>query len=171
MIVVAKDRVLAKVEADLRRGHYHPALQRLASLAAADPDDLELRAKRAAVYRQIGNLVEAGRWGFLTEDVTDRELSAFEKAHPSAWSRLLVLRIGADPTEKLGPTASDRLAHLIELANQETSTPVVWTKTGPTTSDPGSWAEGLACLLAAAAGLAFVALAVIGLITVIRWVW
>ncbi|MET7427140.1 DUF6584 family protein [Dactylosporangium sp. NPDC005555] len=70
--------------ADLRRGHYHPAMQRLESLTAAYPDDLDLRAERAALYRQVGNLVEAGRWGFLTEDATETEIAAFEKPNPGA---------------------------------------------------------------------------------------
>jgi hypothetical protein len=169
MTIVARDQVLAKVEADLQRGRYHPAMQRLASLTAAYPDDLYLRAERAAVYRRVGNMVEAGRWGFLTEDVTDGELAAFEKAHPRAWLRLLMLRVKTDPTDKLGPVASDRLARLVEQANKENSAPVMWTETGPTTADSRSWTDDLPCLLAAATGLAFVALAVIGLITVIRW--
>ncbi|WP_330467465.1 hypothetical protein [Micromonospora zamorensis] len=32
---MVREHVLAKVEADLRRGHVHPAMQRLASLNAA----------------------------------------------------------------------------------------------------------------------------------------
>lgn len=60
-------------------------MQRLASLTAAYPDDLDLRAERAALYRQVGNLVEAGRWGFLTEDATtETEIAAFEKPNPGA---------------------------------------------------------------------------------------
>jgi hypothetical protein len=74
--------VVRRVEADLRRGHTHLALQRLATLGATYPDDLTIRARRAEVYRRVGNWVEAGRWGFLTEDVTEAEIAAFERAHP-----------------------------------------------------------------------------------------
>ncbi|GAA1811375.1 hypothetical protein GCM10009835_33610 [Planosporangium flavigriseum] len=49
MIIMAKDDVLGRVDADLGRGHTHPAMQRLASLTAAYPDDLEIRARRAAL--------------------------------------------------------------------------------------------------------------------------
>lgn len=35
-------------------------MQRLASLPAANPDGLEIRARRAALNRQVGNRVEAG---------------------------------------------------------------------------------------------------------------
>jgi hypothetical protein len=86
---VPKRDVLARVDRDLALGHVHPAMQRLASLVAAHPDDLELRARRAALNRQIGNLVEAGRWGFLTEEVTEAELRAFERAWPSTRTRLV----------------------------------------------------------------------------------
>ncbi len=169
MIGMAKDQVLAKVAADLRRGHYHPAMQRLASLTAAHPDDLDLRAQRAALYRQVGNLVEAGRWGFLTEDATPEEIAAFERAHSGAWARLLVLKVNADPADKLGPVASARLARLIEQAGQEGPAPVAWTEVGPRPQIPGSWRDDLPCLLAAAIALMVIALAVLGLITVIRW--
>jgi hypothetical protein len=169
MFAVAKDQVLARVEVDLWRGHYHPAMQRLASLTAAYPDDLDLRARRAALYRQLGNVVEAGRWGFLTEEVTEAEITAFEKAHPGAWKRLLLLRVRTDPTDKLGPVASARFARLVERAGEEGPAPVAWTEAGPRPQFPGSWRDELPCLIPVVIGLIVVALAVLGLISVIRW--
>ncbi|BCJ75845.1 hypothetical protein CS0771_53890 [Catellatospora sp. IY07-71] len=166
---MAKQQVLAKVEADLRRGHVHPAMQRLASLTAAYPDDLDLRARRAAVYRQVGNLVEAGRWGFLSEDAAAEEISAFEKAHPGAWRRLLLLKVNADPADELGPVAGARFARLVEQAEQEGPAPVAWTEVGPRPQFPGSWRDEMPCLVAAAVGLIVVGLAVFGLVSLIRW--
>ncbi|MFF4879934.1 MULTISPECIES: DUF6584 family protein [unclassified Micromonospora] len=165
---MAKDHVLAKVEADLRRGHVHPAMQRLASLTAAYPDDLELRAQRAALYRQVGNVVEAGRWGFLDEDAAVEEIGAFERAHPGAWRRLLVLKVNADPTDKLGPVARARFGRLVEQAGQEGQGPVTWTEAGPR-QVPGAWSEALPCLVATVIGLIVLTLTVLGLVTVIRW--
>ncbi|TCB90076.1 hypothetical protein E0H26_27730 [Micromonospora zingiberis] len=167
---MAKEQVLAKVAADLRRGHYHPAMQRLASLTAAYPDDLDLRARRAALYRQVGNMVEAGRWGFLTEDAAPEEIAAFERARPAAWARLLMLEVKADTADNLGPAAKDRLTRLIERAGQEGPARVAWTDAGPRPEISGFWRNGFPCLLAAAIGLSIAALAVVGLITVIRWV-
>jgi hypothetical protein len=169
MITVAKEDVLARVDSDLRRGHVQPAMQRLASLTAADPDDLEVRARRAALNRQVGNRVEAGRWGFLTEDVQGFEIVAFERAFPTAWERLRTLKLRTDPVGRLGPVARERLAHLVEQAEQEKSVPVVWDEHGPRPQDSSSWRESLPCLIAWLVGLAFVGLAVIGLITVIKW--
>ncbi|TDB70092.1 DUF6584 family protein [Micromonospora sp. KC721] len=107
------------VPPELHLGHYRPAMQRLASLTAAYPDDLDLRARRAALHRQVGNLVDVGRWGFLTVDATPDEIAAFDKAHSGAWARLLASKVKAGPADQLGPVASARLAQLIQQAGQE----------------------------------------------------
>jgi hypothetical protein len=93
---VAKDDVLARVKQDLATGHTYLATQRLRTLAAIDPDDFELRRLLASVYRQTGNLVEAGRWAFLTGELTDVERTAFERANPDPWLRLRMLRWDGD---------------------------------------------------------------------------
>ncbi|MGC4750395.1 DUF6584 family protein [Micromonospora sp. DT201] len=166
---MAKEHVLAKVEADLRRGHVHPAMQRLASLNAAYPDDLGLRTRRAALYRQVCNVAEAGRWGFLSEEASAEEAAAFERSYPGAWQRLLVLKVTVDPSDRLGPLAGARLRRLVEQAEREGPAPVAWTEGGPRPGEPSSWRDGLGCLVAAVVGLTAVALAVVGLVTVIRW--
>lgn len=110
---MGKPEVLARVDDDLARGHTHVAAQRLNSLIAADPYDLALRARLRDVHRMTGNVAEAGRWGYLTEDVTAIELEAFEKSHhrsPSTQLRALSLH-GEHPRD-LGPHAERRLAHL-----------------------------------------------------------
>ncbi|TQJ22400.1 hypothetical protein FBZ33_2653 [Micromonospora sp. A202] len=168
---MAREHVLAKVEADLRRGHVHPAMQRLASLNAAHPDDLELRARRAALYRQVGNVAEAGRWGFLTEDASAQEIAAFERSYPSAWQRVRLLTVTADPTDRLGPVAGARLGRLVEQAEREGPAPVTWTEAGPRPEEHSSRWDALGCLVAGLTGLVLVALTVVGLITVLRWAW
>ncbi|MET7963969.1 DUF6584 family protein [Micromonospora zamorensis] len=168
---MTSEHVLAKVEADLRRGHVHPAMQRLASLNAAYPDDLELRARRAALYRQVGNVAEAGRWGFLTEDASAQEIAAFERSYPGAWQRVRLLTVTADPTDRLGPVAGARLGRLVEQAEREGPAPVTWTEAGPRPGESSSWQDDLGCLVAAVIGLVLVALTVVGLITVLRWAW
>ncbi|WP_435206907.1 DUF6584 family protein [Micromonospora sp. bgisy143] len=164
---MAKEQVLAKVAADLERGHVHPAMQRLASLTAAYPDDLELRARRAALYRQVGNVAEAGRWGFLGEDASAREVAAFERAYGNAWRRLRALRVTTDPSGRLGPVAGARFARLLEQAGRDE--PVTWTDDGPRPEEPSSWRDGLGCLVAAVIGVVLVTLCVVGLVTVLRW--
>lgn len=134
---MSKEETLAKVEADLALGHIHPALQRLASLTAAYPEDLEVRAKRAIVNRQIGNLTEAGRWGYLTEVVEPAEIVAFERAFPRSWNQLLALKLRGNPSSSLGPVARARLDELAERAAAEGPAPVAWTEVGPRPTDKG----------------------------------
>jgi hypothetical protein len=114
---VAKADVLARVKQDLALGHTYTATQRLRTLVAIEPDDLELRRMLAVVYRQTGNLVEAGRWAFLTDELTRVELAAFERANPDPWLRLRMLRWDGDGSE-LPERARARLRELTAAAAQ-----------------------------------------------------
>jgi hypothetical protein len=93
---MAKSNLIDRVASDLAKGHTHPAKQRLHSLIAAHPTDLDLRRQLADVYRQTGDLVEAGRWSYLDEAADPFELLAFERAYPSPASRRMALRWPAD---------------------------------------------------------------------------
>ncbi|MEU4619784.1 DUF6584 family protein [Actinoplanes sp. NPDC023801] len=131
---MAKSETLAKVDLDLQRGHTHLAAQRLHSLIAADRLDLSLRARLAAVHRRTGNLAEAGRWGYLTEEATPAELMAFAKAHRrSAGDQLRALLLHGESPRPLGPVAEARLAELIRRAG----TPQVRPTPAPARRAPG----------------------------------
>jgi hypothetical protein len=116
---VAKADVLARVRDDLALGHTYLATQRLRTLLAVDPNDLEVYQLLASVYRQTGNLVEAGRWAFLTNDLRPEELAAFERAHSSAWLRLRMLRWSGDPERLPSEEARNRLVELVANADAE----------------------------------------------------
>jgi hypothetical protein len=121
---VAKADVLARVRADLAAGHTHMAVQRLRTLLAALPDDIEIRELLSSIYRQTGNPVEAGRWGFLTDDVREAELTAFAKANPDPWQRLRLLHFQGD-TVHLSETAAQRLVLLADEA-ERSGPPTAW---------------------------------------------
>jgi hypothetical protein len=89
---MGKADVLDRVDADLARGHTMPAIQRLSSLVAAHPTDLDLRRRLSAAQRLVGNPVEAGRWGYLLPDTDRSQTRAFERAYPSPAGRLRALR-------------------------------------------------------------------------------
>jgi hypothetical protein len=89
---MGKVDVLDRVTADLACGHTTPAIRRLSSLVAAYPTDLDLRQRLAAAHRSVGNLVQAGRWGYLHADAHPAETAAFERAYPSVARRLRELR-------------------------------------------------------------------------------
>jgi hypothetical protein len=162
---VAKADVLARVRADLAAGHTHMAIQRLRTLLATLPDDVEVRAVLASVYRQTGNLVEAGRWGFLTTDVRPTELSAFAKANPDPWQRLRLLQFSGDPID-LPDGVTDRLVELAEEAqNSGPPTLPVGDYRVPAQSHGAAWP----CLFTLIVLSTVTVLAGIGVVRIIAW--
>ncbi len=119
---MSKPGVLDRVAADLARGRVQPAIQRLSSLAAAHPTDLDLRRRLAGLHRMVGNRVEAGRWDYLTPGAattgaaTTAEVAAFERAFPSPTRRLSALRWPDWAGEVADPYARARLDALTQAA-------------------------------------------------------
>jgi hypothetical protein len=163
---VAKPKVVTRVENDLRLGHTHSAIQRLRTYLANHPDDLETRRLLANIYRRTGNLVEAGRWSYLSDDLRVEELVAFERANPSPWLRLRMLRYPGRP-EALRPGSRERLNDLIKQAEQ-IGPPAIWTDP---VDEPEQRRSGtLPCLFVLLALAVFVALAAIGVYRAVLWV-
>ena len=159
---MAKTHVLDKVAIDLSKGHTQPAIQRLSSLVAAHPQDLDLRRRLAAVHRMTGNTVEAGRWDYLSATAQPAESAAFERAYPSAQRRLskLLWTGSADlaPTEH----ARQRLAELADAAAAE----------GGSTQDQADiprWGKAVGVTVYAVGVAGFLALVVLGAVTVVGW--
>lgn len=78
MIVV--EDVLAEVEDDLAHGDHASARRRLRETLVTRPHRLDLRRRLAEVYRMLGDLPQAGRWGFLEDDAPADEVQAFRTA-------------------------------------------------------------------------------------------
>jgi hypothetical protein len=163
---VAKPDVLARAKQDLAQGHTYVATRRLRTYLANDPDNLEVRRVLAAIYRQAGNLVEAGRWGFLTADVTPHELTAFERANPSPFLRLRLLGLAADP-RKLPPVARDRL-RVLTVQAERVGPPPDWTEEDRPQPLPQR-RNTVPCLFVAIALTVFAALVTIGIYQVVMW--
>lgn len=184
---MGKTSVLDRVAADLARGLTHPAIQRLSSLVAAHPTDLDLRRRLAAVHRRVGNRIQAGRWDYLTIGADSADTSAFERAFPSAaerlremrWpyvagaaattyarARLAKLAAAAAAAEKAGPAvkrpASPRPAALNGTAALSAILP-------PRLSDLRSRGAAAATTFAVATVAAAILVAV-GIATVIEWI-
>jgi len=153
---MAKANVLDRVAADLAGGRTAPAIQRLGSLVAAHPTDLDLRQRLAAVHRLVGNRIEAGRWGYLHADVDPAECSAFERAFPSPAVRLRKLRWPAREAHAATEFARARLADLTDAAGAVAGRP-----SGPAVP-ARRYLIGVAAL-----ALPF---AVLGLLTLIQWI-
>jgi hypothetical protein len=165
---VAKPDVLARVQSDLAHGRTHQATQRLRTFLANEPDDLEIRRALAAIYRRTGNLAEAGRWSYLTDDVRPEEIAAFERANPSPWLQLRLLQFTADPAMLCEP-ARARLMNLAERA-QRVGPPDIWS--GPASLErPARRGNTVPCLFVVIALTVFAVLAVIGVYRAIVWIW
>jgi hypothetical protein len=164
-LLVPNPDVVARVANDLEQGLTYRATHRLRTYLANDPHNLEVRELLAGIYRQTGNVVEAGRWSFLSEEVLPEELAAFEKANPSPWLRLRLLHFDADP-EILPPAARDRLRVLILRADRA-GPPAIWR--GPVEpADPPS-GTAVPCLFVAVVLAGFAALVGIGVYRTVMW--
>jgi hypothetical protein len=151
---MAKANVLDRVSADLARGHTNPAIQRLSSLVAAHPTDLDLRGRLADAYRMVGNRVQAGRWGYLHAEADPAETMAFERAYPSVDTRLRQLRWPAR-----GHAATD-FARTRLAALGADRVPTSATRSVP------RWLPRRGLVLALVAGAPF---AVLGVLTIVQW--
>jgi uncharacterized protein DUF6584 len=79
-VTVVVEDVLAEVEDDLAQHDHASARRRLREALVVRPHRLDLRLRLAAVYRTIGDLPQAGRWGFLDELTPQEEVLAFRTA-------------------------------------------------------------------------------------------
>ncbi|HEY8474405.1 MAG TPA: DUF6584 family protein [Natronosporangium sp.] len=181
---MAKPYVLDRIAADLARGCTHPAIQRLSSLVAAYPHDLDLRRRLAAVHRRVGNRIQAGRWDYLTIGADSRDTVAFERAFPSAVARLREVRWPMAASHAATEYARRRLAKL--MAGADAERPRVRSAARPgrrvrlidrltgrvlAAIRPFSPSVGPGTVLAVAIGMVLATpLAVIGLVTVVEWV-
>ena len=149
---------------DLALGHTYLATQRLRTLLAVDPTDLDVRRLLASVYRQTGNLVEAGRWSFLTDDARPEELAAFARANPSPWLRLRLLTWTGADSALPSDGVRQRLATLVGEADKA-GPPSRWTDPYEAPKQRGVL---IPCLFVLLVLTAFGALAALGVLRVAR---
>lgn len=158
--------VVRRVEDDLAAGHSFVAIQRLTTLVQENPKDLELRRRLAAIHLATGNFVEAGRWSYLNRGSRDaRATAAFEKAYRDPQARLAALRWPHDPAND-PQQVNDVLASLQdELIGGSTTTVTGRAKAGlrQRSRVAGLVAVMFLCLIPV--------FSVIGLVTVVRWLW
>ena len=78
---MALDETLRKVDGELADGDLSLALRRLHGLRSTYPRNIEIRMRLTEVYRALGEVAQAGRWGYLRrprDPVEERERAAFE---------------------------------------------------------------------------------------------
>jgi hypothetical protein len=163
---VARSNGFARVRSDLESGRTDAAIARLRGMLAANPSNMRARAVLADVYRRLGNPAEAGRWAFLNDTITDRELAAFTRAHPSPWLRLRLLRYPDPPATLASPRARERLAALVEAA-ERAGPPDRYR--GPMVGPRPPYARTLPCAFVVAVALITLAVLATGLWFLLSW--
>lgn len=162
------ERTLARVDEDLRKGDLAMARRRLRSLVEAKPQELVVRERLADVYRREGATVEAGRWSYLSEKRVEREVAAYERACGRDPVRIMRgLRWTGTASDATTGLAQERLREVKAAAEGKAGKDLDWSSRGRDTADPW-WQDafGLGC---GAVLLAILVLAVIGAVTVVRW--
>jgi len=117
--VIVVDDVLTEVEDDLAHGDHASARRRLREALITRPHRMDLRRRLAEVYRMLGDLPQAGRWGFLEDDAPADEIQAFRTACGDGASLMLeALAWGEDDDGEeedegqITATAWERIAEL-----------------------------------------------------------
>jgi hypothetical protein len=164
-----------RVEGDLAAGKVALARQRLTSLIASFPESLEVRDQLARVCRLQGDLVQAGRWSYLSDERVGEEVEKFEKATRDPVKRMRALKWATDPGRAATPVAREVLQVLLEQARAHTKdqqlhyAAVVDQEWRP----PGTVGERLAVVAAWAVFFGVLGLFVVGVIdgiaTVVSW--
>ena len=180
---MSKPETLRKVEYDIQNGNLGLARDRLHGLMMSYPDDLSLRVKLAEVYWKLHQPVMAGRYWYLVEEKSpemEAAVQAFEKMQghdPLRIMRALKFRGELSMIEGIyaGNTISDLMAIIKETHSDKTllglpgMPPKIKTPRtgyGKKHKDPiGCWIVGIAVIISA------IALLIIGLITVIGWLF
>ena len=168
---VSVERTLARVEEDLSRGDVSMARTRLLSLLQSKPYQLDARARLAEIYRLDGNLVEAGRWSYLSEQRDPAEVAAFERACGRDPVRIMrALRWRGYEDAATTEVAREGLIDVRARAEAKAGKELDWSSRGRGTEPPW-WKEGAPVIGCFVVGLLLLALTVIGAATVVGWIF
>lgn len=164
------ERTFARVDEDLRAGDVDMALTRLRDLVRSLPQRIDARERLADVQRLRGNLVEAGRWSYLSAERDAAEVAAFERAcddDPVQIMRALQWRGAEDDASTTA--ARERLLEVRARAQATSRRTLTWESAGREVGGSrwdGLWAVG--CVLGS---IVLVGLMVVGAVTVAGWVF
>ncbi|MFI5758630.1 DUF6584 family protein [Streptomyces sp. NPDC051569] len=167
------EKTLAKIDDDLAAGRLPMARQRLRGLVSSFPADLTLRVRLAGVYRQFGEPAQAGRWGYLDAGRHPGETAAFEAHYRTPADRMRALAWHGPESAAGTAFARAELAAVRAAASESLGREVVWDRADPVLEEPPNppsvTGDGLFIGGCVAVVLAVVALACVGIGTLIAW--
>lgn len=172
------EETLNRIESDIASGDYGKARDRLHGLIATYPDALALRRRLGDVYAQLQHPAMAGRYWYLEEGRSpgmDAACRAFEQScGDDPVQMLLALKFRGD-VEAIADTFAGRtLLALQERAKAEQDCTIGFGKRGRDKYQYASQQTAMSkwllagCLLGALASLG---LMVVGLVSVIQWIF
>jgi hypothetical protein len=176
-----KEETLSRIQADIASSDLGKARDRLHGLIATYPDDLALRLRLGQVYWELRYPSMAGRYWYLEEEKTPDMTAAcllFERScGGNPVNLLLGLKFRGD-IERIRDTYAGRtLLELQARAADSYGPTIVFGKTGreryqyPRGPVAGGWSCLLALAIAALVALGLLGLMVIGLVTVLQWLF
>jgi hypothetical protein len=175
---MAIEQTLNKVERDITSGDYGKARDRLHGLIATYPNDLSLRRKLGEVYWQLQYPAMAGRYWYLEEDKSPDMIAAcqaFERwCGDNSFQILLSLKFRGDLASLDSAFAEQTLRALQSRVEEEYGCHVTFGKRG---AEKYQWTpvrkprHVAACVVCVVAVLAGLGLMVVGLVTVVNWIF
>lgn len=124
---MALDQTLDQAREELERGEIATARARLRGLVDSFPNEASPRALLAETYRRTGDRVQAGRWAFATETVTDEEVSAFTRGFANDPVQMMrALRWKGSEQSASSAIVRDRLALLKAAAVAAAGADLSW---------------------------------------------
>lgn len=158
-----------RIEQEISEGKLGIARDRLYGLLRTFPHDVEIRSRLGDVYSKLGYPAEAGRFWFLDSDLTEEKLAAVDEfrrrcqANPALMLRRL--RIECTPESLSTFHARLRVRELMHECGKA--------GTDPSSLSPAHKTQVLSRLseyFCLGIAILFVVLAVIGLMTVAKWI-
>lgn len=165
------ERTLGRVEQDLAAGRRDLARERLRGLCGSFPHRIDLRERLGLLYRAEGELAQAGRWLYLSDQATPDELRAFERSHRRNHAAMMwALRWSGNEEEAPTEFARERLRELRERAETKAGGPLDWAPPRPV-KVPATRADKLIGGLLVGIAVFVIGLIVLGLLSLAAEGW
>ncbi len=166
---------IGRVDNDLDKGLKKRAIDRLHGLIKTYPDELAFRTKLGHIYLDIGFKDSAGQFFVLEKDRTNEMDEAvtiyLDSVNRSGWKILNDIQFQGDKGN-LNDFAKQRLTEFEEWSQKETGRIPTFRKKRiglPRTKQKGTW--DFDAVLIFGGLVSVVILTIIGLVTVIRWIF
>ncbi|WKZ58843.1 MAG: hypothetical protein QY309_13390 [Cyclobacteriaceae bacterium] len=166
---------IGRVDNDLDKGLKKRAIDRLHGLIKTYPDELRFRTKLGHIYLGIGFKDNAGQYFLLEKDRTiemDEAVTIYlDSVNKSGWKILSDIQFQGNK-DNLNNFAKQQLTQFEEWSKKETGHIPTFRrkKIGmPRTKQKGTWDFGAVLIFGVL--ISVVILTIIGLVTVIRWIF